>query len=196
MPEQKPVSLYQQQKAIKPLIEDIIAENLGGNIKKLALDLVSHMRANRMKPVWTLTNQWKTVYKAKNLCRITLTTWWNPPKKDTKWVVTAYLMHLKDYEETVIHEALQHFLWDNVFYCVHKPAKSLPPPESRNHALTLPCNIWNCAPGKNLKVCGKELTNICRNGGRQYFWFRNPDKAAIAAIKRLLELEKAARKKI
>ena len=193
MPEEKKLSLYQQQKAIKPLIEDIIPEYLDGDMRDLALDFVAHMRSNKMKPAWILTNQWKAIYKGKNLCRISLSTWWNPPKKDTKWVVTAYLMHLNDYEETVIRENLQHFLWDNVFYCVHKPTESLPPVEARNHALTLPCNIWNCAPGKSITVCGKEMTNICRNGNRQYFWFRNPDKAAIDAIKRLLELEQQAR---
>ena len=187
------MSLYQDQKASKPLIEDVMAEYLKSEMKKNALGFVAHMRANKMKPVWTLTNQWKTLYKGKNLCRITLTTWWNPPKEDTRWVVTAYLMHLIDYEETVIREKLQKYLWDNVYYCVNKPAKSLPPEKSRNYALTLPCNTWNCAPGKDITVCGKELTNICRNGNRQYFWFRNPDKGSIDAIKRLLELEKIAR---
>jgi len=138
MSEQKPASLYQQQKAIKPLIEDVIPEYLDGNMKTLAPDFTAHMRANKMRPSWTLTNQWKTVCKSKNLCRISLSTWWNPPKADTRWVVTAYLMHLKNYEETIIHENLQRFLLDNVFYCVHKPAESLPQAESRNHALTLP----------------------------------------------------------
>jgi len=193
MSDQKPASLYQQQKATKPLIESVIPEYLDGDTRELALDFVAHMRANKMKPTWTLTNQWKITYKTKNLCRITLTNWWNPPKADTRWVVTAYLMHLKEYEETVVNENLQRFLWDNVFYCVHKPADSLPPAELRNYALTLPCNIWNCAPGKDITVCGKELTNICRNGNRQYFWFRNPDKESIDAIKRLLDLEKTAR---
>jgi len=39
MPEPNSVSLYQQQKTVKPLIEDSIPEYLDGDMKKLALDL-------------------------------------------------------------------------------------------------------------------------------------------------------------
>jgi len=192
MPE-KLVSLYQQQKAAKPLIEGVIPDHLDGEMKVIALDFIAHMRANKMNPAWTLTNQWKVLCKGKNLCRISLDKWWSPHKEDTRWVVTAYLQNLESYAETEVNEGLQNLLWGNVFYCVHKPEESFPPQELRNHAFILPCNLWNCAPGKSKTVCGKELTNICRNGNRQYFWFRNPNAEVIEGIKRLLELERKAR---
>ena len=188
---QNPTSLYQQQKATKPLVEDIIPDFLGGGALKNALDFIAYLRANKMKPSWTLTNQWKAAFKSRNICRITLAPW--SEKKKNKWVVTAYLENLKKYEDTLIAENLQRFLWDNVFYCVQKPPDSPPPEELRNYALKYPCNLWGCAPGKSITVCGKELTHICCNGNRQYFWFHDPDKATIAAIKRLLELEQHAR---
>lgn len=191
MPEEKTVSLYQQQKATKPLIEDVIPEYLDDDMKKSALDFIAYLRANKMKPAWTLTNQWKAVYKGRNICRITLSPW-NQHKK-YKWVVTAYLEHIKDYEAIIINEELQNFVWDNVFYCVQKPKESFPAEELRNYALRWPCNIWGCAPGKNITICGKELTNICRNSNRQYFWFHDPDEATINCIIRLLELEQKAR---
>jgi len=184
-------SLYQQQKAIKPPVEDIIPEYLDGEMKDLALDFAAHMRVNKMKPAWVLTNQWKAVYKGRNICRITLHQGLLPKKFE--WIVTAYLEHLNEYEEIVINENLQRYLWDNVYYCVQKPKESFPAEELRNYALSWPCNIWGCAPGKNIMVCGKELTNICRNGNRQYFWFHDPDEATVNGIKRLLELERNAR---
>ena len=191
MSDLKPVSLYQRQKNIKPPIEDLLPENLDGGALTDALDFIAHLRTNKMKPAWTLTNQWKAVFKGRNICRISLAPW--SEKKKRKWVVTAYLENIKKYEETIIAENLQRFLWDNVFYCVQKPPESPPPEEFRNYALKYPCNLWGCAPGKNITVCGKELTNICRNGNRQHFWFHDPDKATIAAIKRFLELEQQIR---
>jgi len=173
------------------LVEDLFPEHLDDGMIKPALDFVAHIRASKMKPVWTLTNQWKAVYKGRNICRISLSPW--SEFKKYKWVVTAYLEHIKEYEEDVISEDLQNFLWDNVFYCVQKP-KDLPPAEEfRNYALKYPCNLWGCAPGKTVTVCGKELTNICCNGNRQHFWFHDPDNATLEAIKRLLELEQKAR---
>jgi len=191
MPEQKTASLYQQQKAIKPLVEDIIPEHIEGGMKNSALDFIAWLRANKMKPAWTLTNQWKAVYKGRNICRITLSPW-NEFKK-VMWVVTAYLEHIKEYEDAIINEDLQNFVWDNVIYCVQKPKESFPPVEYRYYALKSPCNTWGCAPGKTGVVCGKELTNICRNSNRQYFWFHDPDDASLNVIKRRLELEQTAR---
>ncbi|MCL2816453.1 MAG: hypothetical protein FWD23_17800 [Oscillospiraceae bacterium] len=194
MADEKKLSLYQQQKAVKPLIEDLIPEHIDGDMKENALEFVAWLRANKMKPAWTLTNQWKAVCRGRNICRIGLCSG-HSAEKGRKWVVTAYLEHLQGYEGTVIDENLQRFLWENVFYCVQKPKDSPPAEEFRNYALTYPCNLWGCAPGKTITVCGKELTNICRNGNRQYFWFHDPDDAAVGAIKRLLELEQKARVK-
>ena len=168
---------------------------------ELALDFAAHLRANKMKPSWVLANQWRAVYKGRQICRVTMYQkhMLNDAKyqastcKKSKWIITAYLENIEKYEETVIDEDLQHYLWDNIYYCVQKPPESLPPVEYRNYALNYPCNIWGCAPGKNIVVCGKELTNVCRNGNRQYFWCHDPDKATVTAIKRLLELEKKAR---
>jgi len=192
MPEEKNVSLYQQQKLTKPLAEDIVPEYLVGGMAESAIQFAAWLRANKMKPAWVLTNQWRAVYKGRGICRITLT---QPQIKDPQWqwIVTAYLERLNDYEEIVVSENLQRFLWDNVYYCVQKPKDSPPAEEFRHYALKWPCNIWGCAPGKNITVCGKELTNICRNGNRQFFWCHDPDDETITALKRLLELEKKAR---
>jgi len=105
MPEQKTASLYQQQKAIKPLALDVIPEYLDGGMKESAIDFAMWLRANKMKPSWVLTNQWRAVYKGKSICRITLR---QPQIANPKWqwIVTAYLEHLAAYEEIVISENL------------------------------------------------------------------------------------------
>ena len=201
MPEQKTSSLYQQQKAIKPLVENVIPDFLEGDTAELALDFATHLRANKIKLSWVLANQWRAVYKGRAICRVTIyqrhmltdAKYQASTCKKYKWIVTAYLENLEKYEKTAINEKLQRFLWENVYYCVQKPKESPPAEPFRNYALSWPCNLWGCAPGKSMTVCGKELTHICCNGNRQYFWFHDPDKATVAALKRFLELEQKAR---
>jgi len=195
------MSLYQQQKATKPPIEDVIPDYLEGDMAELALDFAAYLRENKMKPSWVLTNQWRAVYKGRQICRVTMyqkhmlndAKYQSSSCKKFKWIITIYLENIKKYEQTIINENLQRFVWDNVFYCVQKPLESSPPEELRNYASNYPCNIWGCTPGKNIMVCGKELTNVCRNGNRQYFWCHDPVETTVNAIKRLLELERTAR---
>jgi hypothetical protein len=174
------MSLYQEQKKTKPKIEDLIPEYLDGEMKDSALGFIAALRVNKINPSWTLTNQWKAVCKGKNIIRVSLAPWTPSGKsKNAKWVITAYLQHLDTYTEIIIAEGLQSFLYDSVNYCVHKPSNSPPAEAFRQHSFEFPCNTWNCAPGKALTVCGKELTN--------------PDKNTLNAIMRFLELERMAR---
>ena len=192
---EKLMQSYQQQKNGRRRIEDFIPEYLDGDIQKNMLDFAAWLRANKMSPGWAgFTNAWKATNKGRTICYMHLGAGGASNIKEVKFVVAAFLENIGKYEETVISEDLQNLLWDNVFYCVQKPPESLPPEESRHYALTYPCNIWNCAPGKNITVCEKELTNICRNGNRQHFWFHDPDGATLDSIKKLLELEQIARK--
>lgn len=119
-----------------------------------ALAFVDALRDAKIRLSWTLTNQWKAVYKGRNLCRITLSSgqsW----AQYRRWVVTAYLERLADYEQTVCAEGLEEYLWKHVFYCVHKPADADPPPKLRQYAMLPPCNAHGCAPGKTITVCRK-----------------------------------------
>jgi len=188
------------QRELKPKVEDVIPHFLDGHNKALALDFVAYLRANKTAPGWAgIHNQWKSVCKGKNICRISFISprWFattKSNKRDSKWVVTVYLQHLSTYEDVVIAEGLQHLLWENVYYCVHKPKDSVPHVDLRQSAMSYPCNHWNCAPGKNIIICGKELTNVCRGDNLQYYWVYDPDEMALNGIKRLFELEKQARK--
>jgi len=55
MPEQKPLTLAQQQAKDKPLIEDLIPVYLDGDATNRAMDFAAYMRKNKMKPVWAST---------------------------------------------------------------------------------------------------------------------------------------------
>jgi hypothetical protein len=190
MADSQNLSLYQQQKLTKPLVESVIPDILDGEARENALDFVAHLRKNKIKPAWVLSNQWKAMFKGRCICKIVMRQdcW----KNDDYFIVAAWLENINQYEHKIISEGLEQLVWDNVYYCVHKPAGS-PAGNKIQHALTYPCNIWGCAPGKDITLCGKELTNICRNGNRQHFWFHNPDKATLDGIKKLLQFEQEVR---
>ena len=179
---------YTVQKNGKRKIEDFIPEYLDGDKNETAFDFVAHMRENKMSFGWAgFTNAWKANCKGRCICYINIGV--------DEWLVTPYLEHIKEYEDQIINEGLQNFVLDNVIYCAHayKYKRSEGSPQIKHVGLNYPCNIWGCAPGKDITVCSKELTNICRNGNRQHFWFHDPDEATLDAIKKLLEFEKAAR---
>jgi len=164
----------------KQPIEDIIPECLDGEMKTLAQELAAHMRQNKMALRSAgVKNAWDANFNGKKICAVRMGPgWWNDAK-DATWVVTPYLNHLDEYENAIMGEGLQNFIWDNVFYCVH--------------VLKGGCNSHNCAPGRDVAILGKKIKNICL--GRPPIWFHDPGKAEIAAIKRLLELEQQARGK-
>jgi len=179
MPEQKEVPLYQQQKATKPLIENYINEILDGGQKKNALAFVAYLRENKMKPAWTLINTWKAMHKGKNLYHINLRKlpfmndgWQEKFWGENTWLVKLYILNIKKYEEQIMHEGLQDFIWNNVRYCKN-------------------CNDKDDCVGRNKIILGKEIKNQC--GIYPLVWAYDPDEEAIESIKRLIELEKQAR---
>ena len=184
------MSLYQQQKAAKPLVEDLVSQHFDSEMKTLALDFAAHMRENKMKLTWTLTNQWKAVCRGRCVCYVGL-----EYDKNVSWTITPYLEHIKEYEETIINEGLQNFVLDNMIYCCHADKHERPKnsPAIKHFGLNYPCNLWNCAPGADIVVCGVEIKNKCRNGNRRHYWFKDPDVTELKAVKRLLELEQQAR---
>ena len=72
MSEKNENSLYKEQKANKPKVEDIIPNWLDGDMKNNALDFVTWLRVNKMSPTWASANSWKVSYKSKGVCYIKL----------------------------------------------------------------------------------------------------------------------------
>jgi len=185
MAKQKQLSLAQQQRITKPLIEDVIPEYLDGDMKKSALDFVAYLRKNRMSPSFArIANAWHNSYKGTGLYTIWICTKGSkdPYGKPRKWAINPYLKHISHYEDIILQEGLQHFIWNNV-----RPCK---------HHVTGDCNFHGCAPGTNKTILGKEFKNVCiahMHIGRPLMVAHDPDEATIDCIKRLLELERKAR---
>lgn len=179
MPE-KNLTVLQQQKAAKLMIEDVILKFLDGDNKENALKFVAHLHAKKIKPVWTLIDTWKATYKGKTIYRIRLLGdgWVKVFGKKYSWVIDLYLDHMNEYEETIINEGLQNILWNNVYYCTRCPSKSRPFDKP-------------CAGGRNITILGKEIKGVCANTIPIHAF--DPDENTLNGIKRLLELEQKVR---
>jgi len=170
MSEEKTLTLYQQQKATKPSIEDIIAEIIpDGDVKKAVLDLAAYLRANKMSLRWYGGNEWTAINKGKRICRIALGNIWWSGKCSNYWHVNLKLTKMSEYEESAMNAGMQKIIWDNIKYCN---------------------NCSGCAPGREMTISGREFKGICHD---MFLIIFDPDEATVDGIKRLLELEKKAR---
>ena len=185
MSEQKDITLLRVQREFKPKIEDVIPVYLVGENKEMALEFISYLRENKIKPTWATHNSWKAIYKSKVICYIRLPI--NESDNYSKqshvsewkrhWLVTPHLYNMEKYKEQIINEGLLELIWNNYVYC--KPCEP----------------IRKCAPGVNKNIFGKEFNNLCR--GVFYdgcaIWINSPDNSEVNGIKKLLEMEKQTR---
>ena len=167
----------------KPLIEDVIPAVLDGGMKDAALEFCAYLRANKMKPVWSVTNGWKAMHGKKAILYIRLATDdWKTAKHLSKkyskhsWVVTLFIeRNLNKYQDAIMQEGLQDFVWENVHHCM---------------ACRSPCHGM-LPPHRDVTVLGKEIKRLCHS--RELTWVFDPDAAAIEKIKKLIALEIQAR---
>jgi len=194
--------LIREQQKDKPLIEDVITDNLDNTLKIAALDFVEHMKGNKMPlrfgnmlKIWSEL-KWEANYKGKPICRVVITQssgsgyrhYYKDPRsnKHPCWYIVPRLSNMETYKESIFNENLQDIIWTNATYCVYgerspyyKMAKA---PGCKPNK--------SCAPGKNIVVLDKEIIYNCDSFGMTVW---NPDEATIKGLKRLLELEKKAR---
>ena len=184
MSEEKKLSPYNQQKLVKPKIEDVIFEYLDGDMQKTALDFVAWLRANGMPPKWFRSCGWTVTYKGeKRFCDLWIHEVYNktndnPICNPPFWGIS--LKYLYKYYEYVVNEGLQSIVWDNVVYCVY------------NNGRTCKDRIpkRSCVGGRDLTILDKEFNGICQS--RDIAQFYNPSEVVIKSIKKLLEVEKKA----
>ena len=164
------ITSFRVQRETKAKIEDAIPHYLSGDMQKTALDFAAYLQANKLK--WDAWNKWKVFYIKTTLCWVTLNL------STRSWVVSPCLPNNNEYQELVLSEGLQDFVWDNFKRC--NP---------------------NCAgvcggPTKSVTILGKEIYGICceiTEVNNYRVDYVNPDETTINRIKMLLELEKQAR---
>ena len=110
-----------------------------------------------------------------------------------------YLTNIERYEGIILSENLQDFVWDRVTFCVFarnmdRPADA--PEIKRVAPMGSPPGttcLWKGKCAVTVTICGKEFQYKCGNGTFRCYDFINPNEAEIAAIKRLIVLERQAR---
>ncbi|MCL2545874.1 MAG: hypothetical protein FWE06_01600 [Oscillospiraceae bacterium] len=154
----------------KPKIEDVISECFGGEMKEIALDFVDYLRTNKMSPTVISITSWKSSCKGKVICYVNF--------DKGKLLIIPHLNHLNTYRETAEKEELGSVLQNNLFRC-----------EDCNYCMK---KYPDCEPGRTITILGKQFNNICN--GRAPVGIYNPCEEDVVHIKRLLDLEKNARK--
>jgi len=169
------MSLYQQQKADKPLIENQIQQCLTEDAQSTALDFVTWLKDSKIKPTWSLTNQWQSNCKGKTICIVCV--------DNGKWSIRLCLRNSNEYKDLAIENKLQEFVCDKMQRCT-----------ICNHK----CNSGTNS-GANVVILGKELENICYGAiytGRNWVEFENPNADVVEKLKQLIVWEKQSRSKI
>jgi len=164
-------SLYRQQKADKPAIEDVIPECLDGEARKLALDIAAFLRANRMSPTWASWNSWKSSYKGKGISYIKLL----PDTNTYKWAVDILPLDRHKYEDWVCSEGLVDKFTEKPWYC---------------HGCGRPAGE-SCGGRRDFTVNGREIKGVCGHNFMKFIC--DPGVETVDGIKRFLESEKAER---
>ena len=190
MSEQNDLTDLHVQRKLRPKIEDVIPLLVDKNNQQTALDFVAWLRENKMSPGWGgIHGQWNSNYKGRVICKVSPGDQW--------WGCTLFLPNIEKYEDIILSENLQNFVWDNVIFCVYAPNIDRPANAPKiKHLATMgwPCMKASCAI--SVTICGKVFDYKCGNGTFRFYQFDNPNEAEIAAIKRLIQLEKQARYEI
>jgi len=166
MSEQKISSLsFNEQKALKPKIENAILECLNGDMMQTALDFTEYVKSIKMSPRWTNRNAWVINYKSKGVCKIYV---W-----DDGWFIRPSFNY--DYENELMvfitESKLEKTIWDNIYHC-RACGKS-------------PATCMQ----KSKIILGKEFKGVC---SCVLFQFHNPNTDAIDCVKKLIDYRRAS----
>jgi hypothetical protein len=163
MADKSQLSLYQEQKKIKPKVEDVINDLLSGDRKQAALDFVAFIKSYRMTPQWASANSWAVSYKGKRVCYIKVSDY---VAEDGSWYIRPSVDYNDELFDFIENEKFTEIIWDNLHYC-------------------RACG--RCAPGRRVTVCGREFDHVCHG---ILFEFHNPDTATLDCAKKLVDFRR------
>ncbi|MCL2545738.1 MAG: hypothetical protein FWE06_00900 [Oscillospiraceae bacterium] len=162
------VALIKEQRATKPLIEDVVGSFLEGDTFQNAMDFIKFLRENNMNPRWVSGNSWSiSGKKGKAACRIDLggnKHPWHRHFTVGDWQVTELEGHDRKYlDEFIDCDETKEFIWKNI----------------------KPCNRCSCSgPKLDRTYVGKLFPESCA------FLVVNPDAKGLEILKKLVVANK------
>ena len=110
--EQKISSLsFQEQKALKPKIEDFILDCLDGEVQQAALDFVAYIKSMKMNPRWVHRNAFDVRYKNGGIFKLYV---W-----DGGWLIRPSFNY--NYDDALMaflaENKLEEIIWNNIGRC-------------------------------------------------------------------------------
>lgn len=146
----------------KPVIDELIEQNLTGIQKERAIEFVQFIRSNKLEPQWGAKNSYNVKFKAKRVCIIKI----NKDELDIRLGAQyneAFNECFKSDDEETID-----YLLKGITYC---------------------SGCGTCKPGITGTILNHAIQNACFNPVIQMI---NPDEKKLALAKRLVVLRKEA----
>ncbi len=151
-----------QNKAAKPLVEDVLRAAPDRGKAASALDFVSFLRGLHMSPQWASENSWAASCKGKRVCYIKVTSgggWYIRPAVQYDELLRAFCQA----------EGLTGIMLENVHRCT---------------------GCGKCAPGKTAVFFGQTLEHVCCSPID--FEFHDPDDITLDCARKIILYQRAA----
>jgi len=165
MTEQNTKLLHNEQKSIRPKIENAAVEILDTKEQQHLLNFVAWLRKKKLSPSWSRVHlgshskSYTIGFKGVKICIVNLVF---DGQYAGSWNV-AFAAHNFDESIVLSDENLNKAVWDNIVSCQ---------------------NCDNCKPGRRMTVCGKIFDRVCMS----FLTFKNPKAEKIECIKQILEI--------
>ncbi|MCL2286180.1 MAG: hypothetical protein FWC32_07415 [Firmicutes bacterium] len=173
-------TLSQEQRRIRPALEEFIVSRLSSEMQQDVLAFLDYCKSKKILCPWRSTNTWTMKVKGKSIGLI----WLGGDKVDglvnnetsheNRWSVGVSFVELFQYDDFIIKENLQGFMLSKIKDCTD-------------------CNPF-CAPGYTKKILGETYRNTCSLSildANTCINFSNPDAEAIEKVKRIIDFRLA-----
>ena len=150
----------------KKRIEDVIYDFLKGDAQKNALDFITHLRTGEKSEDFSIDmhdEKDESGWSVSNLGFIIVNGSDEFPGPWTMWVSVN---NIGEHSESTIPDHVKEFAWAHVSPCGS-------------------CG-GDCSPGTDTKVFGRDFKNVCQHN----LMFVNPDSAAVACMKEIIDIRK------
>ena len=142
------MSLYQEQKVIKPKVEEAAPEFLSGEKLQNLLSFVEFLKKNKLTPRWQSSNSWSVKYKNKTVCYVKIITHSHNVRVESFWAVYhsnfTREKWFRDYDGYFTDDGLKQFVLDNILAptCIEKDCKGVQNKMIFGKKFDAVCHCW------------------------------------------------------